>query len=208
MSNIESVFQVQVGGNGNLVAPTFEKAMQHVAFLAVRNDAERKRLGQTDVFPGLTTTELSGSLHQHIRFHCQAADFESMCIIEHAMGNSPGTFTDVFYLDLVNDFDPAFELQRALYLASEGDEPLQDIANNLEEIIREGLDFARDRNVDELAISRIRKIERLMGGTKVIPEDGTTTDILDRLPETIVSRFHELAAKAFPDETPAPPLAP
>jgi hypothetical protein len=54
-------------------------------------------------------------------------------------------------------------------------------------------------NVDEFA---------LMGGIKVIPEDGTTTEILDRLPETIVARFHEMAAKAFPDEPPAPPLAP
>lgn len=194
-------YQIQVGTSGNTVLDSFDRAMRHVAYIAEPDDAKRARLTLLDEYPELASGELSGSFFQRIRYAANQGRLESLCIVEHDLNALPGSDSDLFWFDIINDFDPGYEVQRALYLAARNDEPLSRIADNLREIVADGVRFERGKFGDDAALARLRKIERLMNGNPVIPEGENATAILNDLPETILSRFQTLAQKAFPSES-------
>lgn len=177
MTSSNRVYQIQVSDNGTTVVGSFWRAISHIAAFSTPDENERRHWG-----------EMSGSYAQKVRYSIETM-YDSLCIIEHNPDASPGRDTDMFWLDLVNDFDPSYELQKAIYQINETPDDAEDIAARLDVTIRNGIKSERDGD-DEAALERFQKIELLMESETVIPQDGSATSALDRIPEIIMQRFN------------------
>jgi len=176
-SKTPAVFQIQVSDNGNTVVSSFARAIDHIAASSTSDTTECQRWDS-----------MGGSYAQKVRYTCETK-YDSLCIIEHNPDVMPGLDTDMFWLDLVNDFDPSYELQRALYLLEENSGDIEDAAARLETTIRDGLEAER-RDGDERTLQRLQKIERLMESESVIPQADSASSALDQLPDVVMQRFH------------------
>jgi hypothetical protein len=191
-SQSDRAYQVEIGGNGNTVTATFDNAIRHIARCATPNDAERA-----------LWRDQHGSYAQKVRLACNGERFEAICIIEHNLQADIGHSTDVFWLDLIGDFDVGYEFMRAINLLHDTEDPVSEIADELAITVREGIDYQRKSATDDAVIERMKKIERLMGGEALIPETGTATEALDQLPGIVSERFNTYARESFPEDAPA-----
>lgn len=199
-----NAFQIVIGGYGQTVVSSIEQAKHHLAAHVAPEKADLERLGSSEEYPALATQELAGSYFQRVR-HAAEGTAESIEIVMHDTNAAPGTTTARTSLDIINDFDPAYELQAFLYKACESDEDLGDLAAELQIEIHDGVQHARRfGETDEDFVDRLRTYGKWMEGNTVIPETGDATRILEDLPMSVRAKFEEFAHKAFPEESPNP----
>lgn len=197
-------FQLVINGHGNTVVSSLDLALRHFAPSLANGPAEYDTVGKDDEFPSLEAQGLAGSYAQRLRWLAEGR-FETVEIVMHDTDSKPGFVTSEFSLDLVNDFDPAYELQAALYKTESTDEDIMIIGDELQIEIVDGIQEGRRFLEDDAAfVERLRQTERWMGGEQLIPADGDPAEILAGLPQLARQRFEEMAAKAFPDEVIAP----
>jgi len=196
-------YTVHFTGHLSKVTASFDQAMRHVACIVVPDPKARENLGRLDEFTGLSTKELAGSYYQRIRYACEGHS-ESIEIVEHDLNRAPALESSGFSIDLINTFDPSYELQAALYRASETETDLGEIADDLHVEITDGIEEMKRFGASaENIVAELREIERIMGGVALIPEAGDPDNILRQLPYIAEDKFRELAAEAFPEEAPS-----
>lgn len=203
------VYEVRVNDYSAGLAKSFKIAMHRTL--------SEERLDTALSFPnqfGLDTPELAGSEYHRIRYEVQGERHESMVITTHDLDiENPNRETAISSIDLVNDFDPSFQVQAALYNAALTDADISEISSDLGIEISDHVAILHQRfkgaKLKEEAadlVEKFRTAEELYQSTvKLIPATGDPLEILDSLDEKAQAEFERLAALAWPaDETPAP----
>lgn len=199
-------YQLVINGHGHTVVSSLSQAFRHFAASMASGHGQIDSVGSVDDFPALDDKGLAGSYAQRVRWEAETGGrYGTVEIVEHDTSANPGFSTSAFSLDIINDFDPSYELQTALYKAEATDEDFMSIGEDLQIEVYDGIQSGRRfGETDEAFLARLRKIEEWMGADSVIPEEGDPTEILTDLPKNLRMRFEELASKAWPEEAAGP----
>jgi len=199
-------YQLVINGHGHTVVSSLSQAFRHFAASMASGHGQIDSVGSVDDFPALDDKGLAGSYAQRVRWEAEnGRRYEDVEIVEHDTDAKPGYDTATFALDVVNDCDPSYLLQAALYKAETTETDLAMLGEELQiEAYDAILNGRRFGETDEAFLARLRRIEEWMGADSVIPEQGDPTEILTDLPKNLRLRFEELAAKAWPEEAAAP----
>jgi hypothetical protein len=201
----QAAFQVVVNGHGNIVAGSLHQAFHHIGRLLCPETADFDRFGRASEFPHLQAAKVDDSFYHRIRFELEVVQadrsFEQIAIVVHDV-NAPAGHDTVFdSYDLAGETDPSYEVITALYKLETTDETVADVADDLEAAVEARLAAGpRFGESEEKFVGRMRRWQSLLKGPKIIPDEGSAAEILQRLPSIARERFVEFAAKAFPDE--------
>lgn len=195
-----TAWQIIVNGHGRCVVGTLERAFDHVSRHLDPGGAAT--FGRRAEFPALDAADCPGSYRHRLRYEVETRGFESYELVEHDLRAQPAHKTEIVAYDLAHAFDPCYLVQKHLYLAADGDDPVSELADRLERAVLDGvspiakLDAERRRD----AVENLRRWERdLDGEFEVVPRSGDAGRILRDLPRIARAKFEALAAKAFPE---------
>lgn len=190
-----SVYQLEIDGRPGALVRDFHYAMLRVGYMVAGSDVALTALSQPGSFPGLATPELSGSLFHRIRYEAVKQRLD-VTIVEHQINGSFYGPSAVSHISLLRLFDPAYEVQAALYDVAAGDIGISDA----DERIRCDI-AARVQHSDVspgAIVEHVLKTQSLMGNISIItPPIGEVRTVVRVLPELASRQFLEKASRAF-----------
>lgn len=170
----------------------FRHAMRTASAIVYPDAVHRERARSLSDFPKLTEINAAGSFHQLVRLTAVQRKLEPFLIEEHLLGGPPLSPTLVEVTDALEDLDPSFIIQTALWTYMIADRQLDadKIADEIERTVASKVSTLRKLGQpDETILSKMTDIEARMQGIKVVPQIGSPKRILDKLPVTASEAF-------------------
>jgi hypothetical protein len=193
-----TVYEVERSGVQVAIFNDFHGAMMGIAHIV--SDGEDV-ITAYPRFAGLDTAELSGSLYHRIRYETGLRDNRDYEIREHHLDGRVSKSL-AFHFKLLTEFDPSYIVQEALYKVSNDEMDVEGAADWTGRVIKTGIEEKGRWRSNDLsdAYERMRTLQYLMGGEKLIPD--VVPDDFD-LASVALDRFRVLAVEAFPPTAPA-----
>lgn len=179
-------------GNQIHYCTDFRHAMRTAAAVVFPNSSEREKAKELSNFPKLNEINVAGSFYQFVRHTAAQKNLGAFLIEEHHLGGPPLSPTLVHVIDAIDDLDPSFVIQKALWEFMNADIQLTvgEMADEIEREIATKLKISRDScKPDEDILNNLLSLEERMHGIKVIPKFGLPKTILDQLPYSVSQAF-------------------
>lgn len=170
----------------------FRHAMRTAAAVVFTNTSDREKAKEMSNFPQLNEINAEGSFYQFIRHTAAQKNLKLFLIEEHHLGGPPLSSTLVNVIDAIDDLDPSFIIQKALWEFVNAERQLNvgHMADEIEHEIAIKLQISRTScKPDEDILNNLLSLEERMRGIKVIPKFGLPKTILDQLPNGVSQAF-------------------
>lgn len=170
----------------------FRHAMRTASAIVFPDAADRERARSLSDFPKLTEINAGGSFHQFVRFTVAKRKLEPFLIEEHVLGGPPLSPTLVQVTDAIEDLDPSFIIQTALwtFMIADRQMDVDELADEIERTVASKVSILRKLGQpDDAILTKMTDLEERMQGIKVIPQIGSPKRILDKLHNSTSEAF-------------------